>query len=240
MIALGVLLVTTLLKRNKQMRLLMSSEQLTNMIVISIMGGIIGGRLLTALSYPEEFNSIIEVFQLYKGGFSILGCLLGIIIVTGTYLYRNNISPLKTLDIIALYAPILQSISRIGCFLAGCCYGTPSNVPWAINYTNPACYAPLHIWLHPTQLYSSILLLGIFGILYLLSKRHLPPGMLLSVYLALAALQRFALGFLRADRAATGIFNLSYDQIIALAIIVGALGFITATHLKIHERYKRI
>ena len=240
MIAIGVLLVTTLLKRNKQMRLLMSSEQLVNVIVISIISGIIGGRLLAALSYPQEFNSIIEMLELYKGGFSILGCVLGIMIVTGTYLYKNNISILRTLDIIALYAPLLQSIARVGCFLAGCCYGSHTNVPWAVYYTNPACYAPLYIWIHPTQLYSSILLLSVFGILCLINKRQLRPGMLTSVYLVLMALQRFSLGFIRADRVTTVIFNLSYDQIIALAIIVGAIGFITATHLKVHERYKRI
>lgn len=239
MIALGVIVVTTLLKRDPQTRLLMSFEQLSNVIIMSIISGVIGGRLLTALCNPEQFNSYIEIFQLYKGGFSILGCVLGIFFVTGTYLYLNNISALKTLDLIALYAPLLQAIARLGCFLAGCCYGSHSTMPWAITYTHPACFAPLRIALHPTQLYSSFLLLSIFGIMWVLHKRQFPQGMLLSIYLLLIGLQRFGVDYFRGDRI-TIMYGLSYDQYIAVAIMLISFGYIVAIRLKIHERYKHI
>ncbi len=93
----------------------------------------------------------------------------------------------ESLDIVAIYAPLLQSIARIGCLFAGCCHGIATTVPWAISYNDPTSFAPLGIPLHPTQIYSSLLLFGIFLILRFVATKPQPAGKILTLYLYLQA-----------------------------------------------------
>ena len=139
------------------------------------------------------------------------------------YLRAKKINILGFLDLVSVYAPLLQSISRIGCFLAGCCYGSPTSVFWAVRSS-----AGTGGYVHPTQLYSTFILFLIFLIMrgpgrVLLKK----PGQLLMLYLILVSVERFVVDFWRGDReflVNAGFWGIcSVHQYIAIGLCVVAL-----------------
>ena len=93
--------------------------------------------------------------------------------------------------------PLGQFFGRIGCFMAGCCYGAPADLPWAVTFTNPQSLCPIREPLHPSQLYEAILALGVFGLLYGVRTRKRFDGEMLLAYFALAGLVRFVVEFFR-------------------------------------------
>lgn len=140
-------------------------------------------------------------------------------------------------DLLAIYAPLAQSIARIGCFVAGCCYGAPSTLAWAVQ---PAG-APFCMRLHPTQLYSSISLLLIFLFMrFVATQLCSKPGQLVTLYLILASMERFTVDFWRGDRVFfkyAPLSILSVHQWIALGIAVIAL--ITFIGITMHSNARR-
>jgi phosphatidylglycerol---prolipoprotein diacylglyceryl transferase len=191
---LGLLISLHLACRDQRSKPFLS--HLSSLLLTGIGAAVIGGRLLFCIT-----NSWNDWYELWQGGFCILGSVLGGLAAFCLYSWWHRLQLLPFLDLVATYATLLQSISRIGCFLAGCCHGISTNAWWAITYTNPACCAPLSIPLHPTQLYSALFLLCIFFVLRLvLSRYNLQPGTIATVYLAGAALERGIIDFWRAER----------------------------------------
>lgn len=228
-VAITVGLTTFLfcLHKDKRLNTLINFDLFNNVVTLGILAGIIGGRLLYVIS-EWGYLTLLEACMPWVGGFSILGTIIAITATIPLYLAYLNIPILPLLDLVALYAPLMQSISRIGCFFAGCCYGQPSSAFWAITYKNESI-APCFISLHPTQLYSSIILLVIFLILYYRLQYYCSkPGQLISFYLIGISLERFIVDFWRADRvfADSTLFQiLSIHQWIACGIVIGACSF---------------
>ena len=221
MIACAIGIFTWLVNKDPRRAKLISTEQLHWMIIVGIISGVLGGRIL--YFFIDGTSSIRDFFSFWHGGFAVLGSLIGVLCVAPWYLKRNGIPLLPFLDLTATYAPLLQGISRIGCFLAGCCYGKPTNVAWAVTYYDQASTAPLHIPLHPTQLYSSLLLLGIFFLLKFpfaqLCKKN---GQLVSLYIFFMAAERYITDLFRGDQSfGIGFFGSSY-QLLACLIMFGA------------------
>ena len=225
-ITVGLLLFTWLVRRHPLRKKLLNDEQFSTVILLGVVSGIIGGRLLYVAQEYGSMKNIWEAFHFWEGGFSILGTIIAVLGTIGFYLKKINVPMLPFLDMITMYAPLLQSISRLGCFFAGCCYGLPTSLPWAITYTDANAAAPLCTALHPTQLYSSLLLFCIFLFLrFKATKFHLKAGQLTMLYLMLASFERFIVGFWRADRAyfkLTTLEMLSIHQWLALGIFVAA------------------
>lgn len=137
--------------------------------------------------------------------------------------FFHGIPLLAVTDRFAIYAPLAQACGRIGCFIAGCCYGTICDQSWAVMYTDHNVFAPLYIRLHPTQLYSACTLFILFIFLYCFAQKwQLKTGQLTFLYLMLAALERFVIDFWRGDRAffITDMFGLSVHQLLSGGIVV--------------------
>jgi len=116
-------------------------------------------------------------------------------------------------DIADILTPSLAlgyAIARIGCFLNGCCYGLPCDLPWAINFFD--------VPRHPTQVYSFIYSLVIFGILWSLRKKISKPGVLFWLYLGMYSIARFSIEFFRASQRV--ILGLSAAQILSVLLFV--------------------
>jgi len=239
MIAIGFLLFTFLMYRHPGRSKIISNNTFLNMIFVGLVAAIIGGRVLFVLTGADAFSQRwIEVFYPWIGGFSLLGSVIAVLLVVPIYLKVKKIAILPVLDITGIYAPLLQAIARIGCFLAGCCYGIPatSGLWWSVVFKNVHGLAPLNVSLHPTQLYSSLVSLLIFLIIYL-RARYLPykSGQILFTYLFLATTARFIIDFWRGDRDLIPSFSifkpfagfLSYSQLVACFIFLFSLiGFI--------------
>lgn len=242
MIALGLLVFILLLKRHPKYKALHLGDKIIDISIIGILAGLVGGRLLYTVSEPDMIHSIADFFSFWQGGFSILGCILGVLFTVPWYLRYLKVPMVPLLDLIALHAPLLQSISRLGCFFAGCCYGEVTSLPWGVIYTDPQSTAPLGICMHPTQLYSSLLLLLIFMVMYfLLQYLFTIPGQLIALYLILVSFERFIVDFWRADRTfSPAIVNtgISLNQWIALGIAGGGfILFLCVTHKKLRHLF---
>ena len=237
-IALGVIVFAWLANRDERRKKLMSTDLFMKLLFTGIISGVIGGRVLYVISEWNTIESWGEIYELWQGGFSILGTLIALTISTPLLLHYWKIPIVPVLDLVALYAPLLQAIARIGCLLAGCCYGSPSSLPWAIMYTTQECHAPLHEYIHPSQLYSSLFLLAIFLFMYFFLQHYFSHGGLLATaYLMLESLERFVVDFFRGDQIhcyTPPFLFFSFHQWIALGIFIGAgVAFIIFACLKI-------
>ena len=231
-IVVGLLLFTYLVLHHPQRAKLVSSEQLFDIMTVGIVAGLIGGRLLYVISeqHAESWTSLLFSLQ----GFSLLGSVIAIVASLAVYLQVHRIPALPFLDLVAIYAPLLQAAGRIGCFLAGCCYGAPASVWWAVTYTHPEVDAPLCMALHPSQLYSAGILVCIFLVLrFVIQHRVTKPGQLIGCYLMLMSAERFITDFFRFDHhQLVGQWGMSVYQWISLAIFAAAatlLFFISLT-----------
>jgi phosphatidylglycerol:prolipoprotein diacylglycerol transferase len=234
---IGVLLALILMLAHPKRKSLISEDALIRLIVLSILVGIGGARLLFVLSGYESFESFWDIFKLWEGGLSMLGGVVSLIVFLPLYMRHLKVPMLPLLDLVAVYVPLVEAFGRIGCFLAGCCYGLPTQLPWGITYTNPNTVAPMNICLHPTQLYTSLLFFCIFFLMrYVFEQRIQKPGQLFMLYLMFVSFVRFTVDFLRGDQEFFDPISwcpcisptfLAIHQWVALAIFSGALiGFI--------------
>jgi len=128
-------------------------------------------------------------------------------------------------DLIAPSVMLGYAIGRIGCFFNGCCYGAPTNLPWAVSFNINGVMTPSH----PTQLYSSFLSFVFFGILVRFEGgKGGFPGRVACWYLILAAIERFIMEIWRAGVTSSGIFlGLTEVQWLCCGmLVVGIAGLI--------------
>ncbi len=203
MIAVGLLIFMYLTLNDPRRKQLASTEVYINGCFFGLLCGVLGARILYALSYPAEFaGRWHEFFMPWVGGLTVIGAIAGVGIGSLWYFKRYHIPALPMFDLVTLYGPLLQGISRLGCLAAGCCYGAPAgDLLWAITFTHPDAHAPLFVALHPTQLYAGIASFIIFLVLLSLQKYLLKrPGLTFCCYLALENSARFMVDFWRGDR----------------------------------------
>lgn len=239
-IAIGILVFVSLCLRHPWRKKMLSSDAFIQATVFGALLGVTGCRLLFAASNWYRFDHWYEVFYLWDGGLSMLGGIIAILIFMPLYLWYHKIPIFSLFDLAALYAPILHAIARLGCFMAGCCYGMHTNVPWAITYTDLGSEAPLNIALHPTQLYTSIALIVAFFLLRSMQNRVM-PGQLLMLYLMCEAAIRFSIDYFRNDHEFFALPQMkifTVHQWIALALFVASFaGFVILK--KVHlSRFK--
>ena len=140
----------------------------------------------------------------------------------------------KTADILAPALALGQTLGRLGCFLAGCCYGRPSDTPWAVTFTDQACLAPVNTPLHPTQLYSAFTNLAIFVILLIFSRRNKIAGRVFWTYVLLYGLTRSIIENLRGDFRGAEVFGLlSISQALGLTGVVVAIVMLARASRKV-------
>ena len=176
-----------------------------------IFSGIIGARLLyVLLNLGFYLENPIEIFLLAHGGLAILGGIVFSLISAFIFMKLKKMPFLDTLDLIAPYVVLGQSIGRIGCLLNGCCYGFPSEIGF---------YFPVHEEiLFPVQLLSSFLLLLLFVLLRIKQYRPHSTGMVFVSYIIYYSLLRFFTEFIRADSSRL-MFNLTVFQYFCIALL---------------------
>lgn len=240
MILIGLLLFFFCALPNPLRKKYLTKQQFIDLISSGIIAGIIGGRLLNIVIEWEDY-SFDDIFKLWEGGFSILGTVITIAIYIPWYLSKKNIPIVPVLDLTGIYAPLLQSVSRIGCFLAGCCHGMLTHTAWGVVCHNPSVPKMLGQLVYPTQLYSAAALLCIFLIMRFFIYPHANKwGQLTSWYLIFIGLERFILDFWRAHQTGIEHIPLTLYQLIALGIIcVGSATLIFCSFIrpKIYEHF---
>ncbi|MCL4501867.1 MAG: prolipoprotein diacylglyceryl transferase [Deltaproteobacteria bacterium] len=195
----------------------------------AVVAALVGSRLLYIILDPRPFlEHPLKIIALWEGGLDFQGGLFLALVVAIYYIRRHQLPWRTTLDALALGLPVGQFFGRIGCFMAGCCYGKPSNLPWSVTFTDPKTLCPLHVPVHPAQLYEAFLALGVFGVLSVLKTRKSYDGQLILTYFCLAGLVRFVVEFFRSPLDYRGpiiFWAMPLTQVIALvlAMVSGGL-----------------
>ena len=207
-------------------------EKITNLGVYIFLAAIVGAKAFMILHnfdyYVERPGQILSLSSLQAGGV-FYGGLLAAIGTAFWFTRKHALPPLATADTFAPALAIGHSIGRLGCFVAGCCWGKPSSLPWAVEFTDPVAHefvgVPLNIHLHPTQLYESFgtLAIGLF-LLWYFSKPH-KAGTVIAFYLVFYSSFRLGVEFLRAATERTFPMGgpLSSTQWVAAALVVAGI-----------------
>lgn len=191
---------------------------------VILVAALVGARLFYVLVEWEHFAEHPgQILAIWKGGLVFYGGFVGAGLAALWYIARHRLPLWPTGDVLATALPLGQALGRFGCFFAGCCFGAACDLPWAVTFTDPRGLAPLHVALHPTQLYSAAANLAVFGALYFWARpRQRFDGQLLGLYLTLYPAARFVIEFFRDDpRGALG--PLSTSQVLGIPLFLCGL-----------------
>ncbi|RUM31598.1 MAG: prolipoprotein diacylglyceryl transferase [Aquifex sp.] len=231
-VVLGYFLVLKLAKREK-----LDLKAVENSFLLAILFGIVGARIAYAIEHPYEFRDLIDYIAIWKGGVSFYGGLIGGIVGALIGIKIFNLPLWKSADIAAPAIALAHFFGRLGCTSAGCCYGKP--FPYAtsneigIHFTDkfPFFYivfpkgavAPPFTPLYPTQLMEALGNLLIFLILLILYRKKPYDGFVFALYLLLYGTQRFLLEFYRGVTPPIPAIGLTWNQIVSIILIIGAV-----------------
>ncbi len=208
------------LARREAARLDESPERITDLCFYILILAVIGARFIYVITEPKPFlENPLEIFKIWKGGLVFYGGFLFVFIFSLIYLKKHRMNLWKTTDILAPSLILGQAIGRIGCFSAGCCYGKPTDLPWAITFHDPNSLAPTGIALHPTQIYTSLNNFLIFAFLWYFRKRKRFNGQVTWLYVFLYGITRAIIELFRGDPRGPVFFGMiSVSQAIGIAM----------------------
>jgi phosphatidylglycerol:prolipoprotein diacylglycerol transferase len=188
-----------------------------------IISALIGAKLLLLVTdfhaYTSDPRALLDLLR--EGGVFYGGLILAVIVAL-LYIRRAGLPLWTTTDVFAPGIALGHVVGRFGCFFAGCCWGKPTTVPWAITFTDPFAAlntgTPLNVPLHPTQLYEA----GAEALILLVllateSRGRRFPGRTFWLYMLLYAASRFVIEFYRDDPRGH-VFMFSTSQFISLIL----------------------
>jgi phosphatidylglycerol:prolipoprotein diacylglycerol transferase len=198
-------------------------------LLAAILGGKVGLALVEYDRYLLEPSNMLRTGFLQAGGLIWAAVLAAILTLVGLAL-RWDLPLGRLLDAGAVPVPLSQAIGRLGCLMAGCCYGDQCALPWAVVYHSHEAHArtgvPLGTGLHPAPIYEALwCLLAVLPLVLLARRWRRRPGEVALIYCVAYGTGRFFIEFARGD-AGRGLWfdgALSTSQIISLVVVPVAL-----------------
>ena len=204
-----------------------------------VIWALLGAKLLLVLvELPRYLRDPASIIGTIRAGGVFLGGFLAAVIAAVILLRRYTLPTLPSFDVLSPSLALGHAIGRIGCLLAGCCWGAASDLPWAITYTSPVAAenlgTPLQQHLHPFPVYSSLFNFGLYVVLAAYYRRHPAAGRVFATYLLLYGVGRFFLELTRGDAIRGFVLGgaLSTSQLISIALVIIGVGL----HLWIGRR----
>lgn len=204
-------------------------DRLTDLAIYCAIFGLLGSKLLMFIfdwreyaAHPGRILSMSTLMSagVYHGGF------FAALLFAWFYVRRMKMDFLRTADVLAPGLALGHAVGRLGCFAAGCCWGRECERAWAVTFRDPDANAltgvPLHVPLHPTQLYESAATALVAVILVFFFNRLRAPGQIFGLYLALYGAARAITEAFRMHDQAPPLAGLTWTQWIA--ILLGVLG----------------
>lgn len=210
-----------------------SKEIIQDLSIILIILAVVGSRTLYIVTHRDHYHSIIDIVALWEGGATYYGGLLLALAGAFVYLRRKGLSFLKIADICAPSIALGIFFTRIGCFLSGCCFGSPTECPLGVVFPpdSPAGYNFPGSAVHPAQLYSSFYGIVIFVVLLLFERRRYRDGALFALLCLLYGGARFTVDFFRYyDGSAMMTESLTVNQV--MSIVLALLGLVLLAFLR--------
>lgn len=183
----------------------LDAHRVLDLGIYIIIAALVGAKLMLLVVDFDQFRrSPGDLLGLFRSGGVFYGGLLLAVGVAFWFIARHRMPFWTTCDVFAPGIALGHVTGRLGCMAAGCCYGRPTDVPWAVVFTNPLAAAnvgtPLGIPLHPTQLYEAGAELLILGLLLVTERRGRAfAGRTFWAYMFLYAVSRFVIEFYRGD-----------------------------------------
>jgi len=173
-IALGILIFCVLIKQNKEFNKLVNFETFKDIFFFSIITGVAGGRLLWAIEEWKNIN-ILQLFAIWQPGYSFLGTMVALLIFVPLYLKKLNVPALPFLDTVAIYAPLLHAIARVGCFFCRLLPRDANKIALGYRLHPPGCsctkQAEVYIFASGTTLYLIFIIYTFFMHVLYFSKK---------------------------------------------------------------------
>ncbi len=156
-------------------------QQLADLALWIILGGVLGARVLYVVQNLAYYlQNPMHVFYFQEGGLVQFGGVAAGILSGWLFCKKHNLPFARYSDAVAPGLSLGLALSRVGCLFSGCCFGRPTSMPWGIWMHGEK--------IHPTQIYSLLLELGVFAILIL--RKPKTNGNTFWLYLLLTALSR--------------------------------------------------
>jgi len=202
----------------------LETEKLENLFLVTFFSALLGARVFYAVEHHLSFGEFLKVWE---GGLDFFGgFIFALLTVLGGIIYYRL--PLwKVADIAGISLLLAHSVGRLSCWLAGCCYGKPTDLPIGVVFP-PQSVAPSGIPLYPTQLMEATGNFIGFLILFFLYRRGKPfDGAIFSLYLIWYGIERFLLEFIRGVTPPIGGLGLTWNQVVAGGmVLLGGLIFL--------------
>ncbi len=219
----------------------LDSGQLLDFSTWLLLVALLGAKVLMVISdwdYYRQYPGEIFSRSTFLAGGVFYGGFIAAVFFAVWYIRLHHLPFWKVVDVYAPAIALGLGLGRIGCFAAGCDYGKPTTSAWGMVFTDPIAHqvagTPLNIPLFPTQPIMCLASLSIFAILIWRYPRKSRDGEIFVLYLALYAVARFFIEFLRGDEDRGFVFHhlLSTSQFIAI------LAFATAVWMALILRRK--
>jgi len=213
-------------KLNKKSLNNLSDIQIDKFFVWAVLGVIIGGRVGYVLFYQLQlfFQDPLYIFQIWKGGMSFHGGLIGMVLAIYLFAKQNNLSFFYLSDLVSIVAPIGLFLGRISNFINTELYGRITDFPFAIIYplidNNPR---------HPSQLYEAffegVVLFIILYLIFIKNSKKYSAGIISAYFLILYSIFRFLIEFLREPDLHLGLYlnYFSMGQILCIPIFFAGM-----------------
>lgn len=220
-IVIGAVLAVTYVAIQSKAQFNLSFDKVNSLFLLLLLAAFLGGKVFLYFENPSYYSNNLS--SLLSGrGFVFYGSLLFCIPAMLIFFKVNKLPTLAMLDIMAITTCIVHFFGRLGCLMAGCCHGVEWHGSLAVTFTDPACLAPTHVPLHPTQIYSMGGILLIFITLSILKNNQRFPGQLFLAYLMLYACVRAIIEIFRGDISRGFIIDgiISHSQLISILILL--------------------
>lgn len=220
--------VGTFLSLREARRLGLDEDKVVNVILITLIASVFGARMLYVLEHLGEFRrEWTSALALWQGGLTLYGG-----IAAGTFAglvasRRMGLPVWITADALTPSLALGTMFGRIGCFLNGCCYGRPTNLPWGVVFPHDS-FAYLEFGdqpVHPSQLYNALAGLLLFALLQLTRRRFRVPGVLFWTFIVLFAIVRIPIDMTRTYEADAvlmriGLADVTESQLMSAGMIL--------------------
>lgn len=194
--------------------------------IILIIAAVVGSRGLYIITHRDNFHGILDIVALWQGGATYYGGMILAVVGAAVFLKIKKISFLKIADICSLSIASGVFLTRIGCFLSGCCFGKPTECSLGLVYPegSPAGYTYPGMHIHPTQLYSSLYGLLIAAAILLFERRRNYDGYSFGILLILYGIARFIVDNFRFyEESARTWGGLIDNQVISIGLVLGGV-----------------
>jgi phosphatidylglycerol:prolipoprotein diacylglycerol transferase len=211
-------------------------HRIFDLAVLILVVSVAGARVMYVIQHWSEYRSdLLRSFMVWEGGLILLGGLVPAIAVGLLYLKLKGMWHLR--DTIALYLPLGVAVTRVGCFLNGCCFGVPTDSCAGLVFPSHSAAGAefLGIRIHPTQLYSAGAALLIFVMLRLMQRKAPREGVVFWSFLLVYSLFRFGVDWIRYYETAAYLSVLTVNQWISVALSLVSGGMLVRI-ASLHKR----